>query len=153
MPELNQAAPDFSMFDHERNRVSLADLRGTKVVLAFYPAAFTGVCEKEMCTFQSSLTALNDANAKVFGVSVDAPFANAAFAAQNGIAFGLLSDYDRSAVSAYGIAHDDFAGMPGYTVAKRSVFVIDENGQLTFKWVADNPGQEPDYAAVLAAVA
>ena len=82
-----------------------------------------------------------------------APFANAAFAAQNGIAFGLLSDYDRSAVSAYGIAHDDFAGMPGYTVAKRSVFVIDENGQLTFKWVADNPGQEPDYAAVLAAVA
>ena len=152
MPALNEVAPDFTLADHNMNRITLSDLNGEKVILAFYPAAFTGVCRKEMCTFQDSLAQLNDVNAKVFGVSVDAPFSNAAFAKDNGIEFGLLSDYDRTVVQAYGLAHDDFAGLPGFTVSKRAVFVISETGTIAFKWVADNPGQEPDYAAVLAAV-
>jgi len=147
------AAPAFSLIDHNRQAVSLESLRGKTVVLAFYPAAFTGVCEKEMCSFRDSLAALNSLNAAVFGVSVDAPFANKAFAERNALNFALLSDYRREVVRAYGVAHDDFAGMPGYTAAKRSVFVIDGDGVVRYAWVAPNPGVEPNYDEVKAAVA
>lgn len=145
-------APNFDLFDHARQRVSLDGQRGKAVVLAFFPAAFTGVCEKELCSFRDSLAALNALNATVLGVSVDAPFANKAFADKNGLNFPLLSDYAREAVRAYGVAHDDFAGMPGYTAAKRSVFVIDPAGVVRYAWVAPNPGVEPNYDEVKAAV-
>ena len=152
MPDIGSDAPDFTLFDQKRETVTLSELRGKNVVLAFFPAAFTGVCEKELCTFRDSLAAFNDLEASVFGISVDAPFANAAFADKNSINFQVLSDYSRAAVNAYEVAHDDFAGMTGYTAAKRSVFVVDKEGKLRFSWVADNPGQEPDYDAVQAAV-
>lgn len=145
-------APNFALFDNTKQRVSLADQRGKTVVLAFYPAAFTAVCEKELCSFRDSLAALNSLNAAVFGVSVDAPFANKAFAERNGLNFPLLSDYARETVRAYGVAHDDFAGMPGYTAAKRSVFVIDGEGVVRYAWVAPNPGVEPNYDEVKTAV-
>jgi peroxiredoxin len=146
-------APDFTLPNTKRERVSLADLHGKTVVLAFFPAAFTGVCEKELCSFRDSLAALNDLNATVLGVSVDAPFSNAAFAERNQLNFALLSDYNREAVRAYGVAHDDFAGMTGYTAAKRSVFVIDASGNITYAWIAPNPGVEPSYDEVQKAVA
>ena len=151
--EVGSAAPSFSLIDNARQLVDSDALRGKTVVLAFYPAAFTGVCEKELCTFRDSIAALNSLNAAVFGVSVDAPFANKAFAERNGLNFPLLSDYKREAVRAFGVAHDDFAGMPGYTAAKRSVFVIDPAGTLRYAWVAPNPGVEPNYDEVKAAVA
>ena len=125
MLQTGDKAPEFTLPNHKREQVSLAGLQGKTVVLAFFPAAFTGVCQKEMCSFRDALTALNDLNATVLGVSVDAPFSNAAFAERNDLNFPLLSDYKREATRAYGIAHDDFAGLPGYTAAKRSVFVID----------------------------
>jgi peroxiredoxin len=152
MPDIGSDAPDFTLPDNKREAVKLSDQRGKNVVLAFYPAAFTGVCEKELCSFRDSLALLNDLDATVYGVSVDSPFANNAFAEKNSLNFQLLSDYARDAVKAYGIAHDDFAGMAGYTAAKRSVFVVDKQGKLRWSWVADNPGQEPDYDAVQAAV-
>lgn len=153
MLQTGDKAPDFTLPNTKRERVALADLRGKTVVLAFYPAAFTGVCEKELCSFRDSLSALNDLNATVFGISVDAPFSNAAFAERNQLNFALLSDFNREAVKAYGIAHDDFAGLPGFTVAKRSVFVIDPSGTLTYAWIAPNPGVEPNYDEVKQAVA
>ncbi len=153
MPDIGSQAPDFALLNHKRETVKLSDLRGKNVVLAFFPAAFTGVCERELCTFRDSIAAFNDLDAAVFGVSVDAPFANAAFAERNSLNFPILSDYTRAAVRAYEVAHDDFANMPGYTAAKRSVFVIDKQGTLRYAWVAPNPGTEPDYDAVKAAVA
>lgn len=152
MLQTGDQAPDFTLPNHKREQVSLASLRGKTVVLAFFPAAFTGVCEKEMCSFRDSLAALNDLNATVLGVSVDAPFSNAAFAEKNQLNFPLLSDYNREAVKAFGITHDDFAGMPGYTAAKRSVFVIDPAGKITYAWVGPNPGVEPNYEEVKQAV-
>lgn len=152
MSLVGQTAPDFTLLDHARQAVTLSALRGKTVVLAFYPAAFTGVCEKELCTFRDSLSALNDANATVLGLSVDAPFSNAAFAGKNGVNFPLLSDYARQAVTAYGVAHEDFAGMKGYTAAKRSVFVVNPDGVVTYEWIAPNPGVEPDYDAVKKAI-
>jgi len=152
MSLVGQSAPDFTLLNTSREAVTLSALRGQKVVIAFFPAAFTGVCKKELCTFQDSLAALNDANATVLAISVDAPFSNGAFAKDNGVTFDVLSDYARAAVNAYDVAHADFAGMAGYVAAKRSVFVVDAEGTVTYAWVAPNPGVEPDYEAVKAAL-
>ncbi|HVI04059.1 MAG TPA: peroxiredoxin [Enhygromyxa sp.] len=152
MAAIGSDAPDFTLFNNKREKVTLSEQRGKNVVLAFFPAAFTGVCEKELCTFRDALALFNDLDATVYGLSVDAPFANNAFAEKNQLNFPILSDYAREAVRAYGVAHDDFAGMPGYTASKRSVFVIDKQGKIAYAWVADVPSQEPDYDAVQAAV-
>lgn len=152
MLQTGATAPDFTLFSNTREQVSLAGLRGKTVVLAFYPAAFTGVCEKELCSFRDSLSSLNELNATVLGVSVDAPFANNAFAQRNSVNFPLLSDYKREAVRAYDVALDDFAGMPGYTASKRAVFVIDPEGTIQYAWVGPNPGVEPNYDEVKQAV-
>lgn len=153
MSLVGQKAPDFTLLSHKREKISLADLtQKGQVVLAFYPAAFTGVCEKELCRFRDAMADLNGLNASVVGISVDAPFSNAAFAAKNGVEYPLLSDYARDAVRAYGVALDNFAGMPGYTAAQRAVFIVNGDGVVTYEWIAPNPGVEPDYAAVQAAL-
>jgi len=153
MSLLGTTAPDFSLVNQAGEWVSLSALRGQKVILAFFPAAFTGVCQKEMCTFQDSLAQLNAANAAVYGISVDARFSNAAFAGQFGVEFDLLSDYTRGAVNAYGIALENFAGMEGYTASKRAVFVVNEEGNVIYEWIGANPGVEPNYDEVKATVA
>ena len=153
MSMLGKAAPEFTLPNTARKAISLSEYRGKKVILAFYPAAFTGVCEKELCTFRDSLSSLNDLNATVLGISVDAPFSNGAFASKNDINFDLLSDYHRETVQAYGVALNDFAGMNGYIASKRAVFIVDESGSVVYEWVGPNPGVEPDYAEVKAALA
>jgi peroxiredoxin len=153
MSLVGKTAPDFTLLDTARKPVQLSSLRGSKVVVAFFPAAFTGVCEKEMCAFRDSLAELEGLNAKVVAISVDAPFSNGAFATKNGLTFPILSDYRRETVDAYGVRLDNFAGMEGYAAAKRSVFVVNEQGTVTWEWVGPNPGVEPDYDAVRAALA
>lgn len=153
MSLVGSPAPQSSLVGPDRKPFDLASLQGSKVVVAFFPAAFTGVCEKEMCSFRDSMAELNGLNAKVVGISVDAPFANNAFAAKMGLEFPLLSDHTRATVRAWGVALDNFAGMEGYTAAQRAVFLLDEAGNVTWEWVAPNPGVEPDYAAVKAALA
>lgn len=152
MSLLGSPAPNFNLFDTGRSQVSLESLRGKKVVLAFFPAAFTGVCEKEICTFESGFSGFEAMNATVLAISVDAPFSNAAFAAKTGASFPILSDYSRSTVEAYGVALADFAGMPGYTASQRAVFVVGENGEVIYEWIAPNPGVEPNYDEVKAAL-
>ena len=152
MVNVGSPAPDFKALNHKREEVSLASLKGKRVVLAFYPAAFTGVCEKELCTFRDAMANFNDMDATVLGISVDSPFANAAFAEKNNLNFDVLSDYDRAMVKAYGVNHDDFANMTGYTAAKRSVFVLDKDGVVRWTWIAETPKNEPDYEAVKKAV-
>lgn len=152
MPNVNDIAPDFTLVDTTKTPHTLSSYRGKKVLLAFYPGAFTGVCTKELCRFQDSLALLNGANAVILGVSADTPFANGAFAKANAIEFPLLSDYTGAAIAAYGITLENFAGLPGLTRSHRAVFLIDESGKITGKWQTANPGLEPDYEAILAAV-
>ncbi|MEC7686513.1 MAG: redoxin domain-containing protein [Candidatus Thermoplasmatota archaeon] len=149
MPSVGDIAPDFTLTAHDKSSVTLSDLRGRRAILAFYPAAFTGVCTKEMCTFSDGMAGLSSSGTSVLGISVDSPFSNAAFAEANGIGFPLLSDVHRETVDAYGVALADFV-IPGYTVAQRSVFVVESDGSIGYAWVADNPGMEPDYDAVMA---
>lgn len=153
MPEIGQTAPNFTLYSSAKEPFTLDAFRGDKnVVLVFYPAAFTGVCKAELCAFQASMSRLNDASAQVLAISVDGPHPNAAFAAQNGIEFPILSDINREVVTTYGIAFENF-GVPGNTVATRSVFVIDKQGTIRWSWLAPNPGVQPDYDEVLSVVA
>ncbi|MCH2140738.1 MAG: peroxiredoxin [Phycisphaerales bacterium] len=144
-------APDFTLYAHDGETVTLSDHRGSTVLLAFYPAAFTGVCETELCTFRDSMANFNDLGVTVYGISVDSRFANAAFAEKNDLTFTLLSDYNREVTDAYGIRFNDLAGMPGYDVSNRSVFVIDGEGRLAWQWIADSLGDQPPWDDVRAA--
>jgi len=154
MPNQGEKAPSFTLYDTERKPKSLQDLlSGGATLLAFFPGAFTGVCTREMCAFRDSMQEFNKFNAHVVGISVNDPWSNKAFADQNKLNFSLLSDYSRDVVRQYNILHDDFGGLKGYTAAKRSVFILDRNGVITYKWVTEDPGKEPPYEELKKAVA
>ena len=146
--DLGSVAPDFTLVDMNMKQRNLAEFRGRKAVLAFYPGAFTSVCQKEMCAFRDSLSKLEALDAQVVGISVNDPFSNRAFHEMNMLNFPLLCDYTRKVVNAYGVSLHDFAGLIGYTAAQRSVFVLDREGTIVYKWIADNPGIEPDYGEI-----
>jgi peroxiredoxin len=141
-------APTFTLLDTEKKARSLGEFLGKKTVLAFYPGAFTGVCTKEMCALRDSMSIFNGMDAHVVGISVDSPFANKAFAAQNNLQFPLLSDYGREVVKLYGVTLDNFAGMTGYVAANRAIFVLDKQGVVRYNWISENPGIEPNYAEI-----
>ena len=153
MAKIGDTAPEFTLKNTDKSDVSLTDYNGQAVILAFYPGAFTGVCDKEMCAFQDSLGKLNDANAVVLGISVDSPWANAEFARKYNLEFDLLSDLNRDVVESYDAAFVGLGGIDGYVCANRVVIVIDKNGIVQHRWVAENPGVEPDYDAVVALAA
>ena len=147
MVSVGGPAPDFTLMANDRNMVTLSDSIGNKVVLAFYPAAFTGVCTTEMCTFTNFMNDFDNLEAEVFGISVDSIFSNNEFSKRNSIGFPLLSDVHRDATNSYGVGIDFV--MPGYTAAQRSVFVINEDGRIGYCWVAENPGIEPNYQEIV----
>ena len=153
MVKIGDTAPAFTLKNTGKSDVTLADYIGQTVVLAFYPGAFTGVCDKEMCAFQDNLAKLNDSNSTVLGISVDSPWANAEFARKYNLEFDLLSDLNRDVVGSYDAAFVGLGGIDGYVCANRVVIVIDKNGIVQHRWVAENPGVEPDYDAVVALAA
>jgi len=148
--EVGQKMLDFQLPDQDRKQRSLKEFQGRKVVLAFFPGAFTGVCDKEMCMFRDSLASLPG---QVVAVSVNDPFTNKAFADANKLQFPILSDYMRETIKKLNIFHNDFAGLKGYTAAKRSVFVLDPTGAVRYRWISEDPGKEPNYDEVKSALA
>ncbi|MEE3038465.1 MAG: peroxiredoxin [Candidatus Thermoplasmatota archaeon] len=147
---IGQQAPEFTLKNTAKESISLSDYHGKTVILAFYPGAFTGVCDKEMCAFQDNMAKLNDASATVVGISVDSPWANAEFARKYNLEFELLSDIDRKVVTAYDASFTGLGGIEGYVSANRVVIVVDKSGVIRHRWVAENPGVEPDYDAIVA---
>lgn len=146
--KVGDKAPDFNLPDTEMAMRNLSEFRGQKVVLAFFVGAFTSTCTKEMCAFRDSMARLINLNAQVVGISVNDPFSNKAFADKNRLPFPVLSDYKREVVKAYGLEHTNFAGLSGYTVAKRSIFILDKDGVVRYAWVSDDPAIEPNYAEI-----
>ena len=147
---IGQNAPDFTLKNTAKEPISLSNYRGKTVILAFYPGAFTGVCDKEMCAFQDNMAKLNAAEATVIGISVDSPWANAEFARKYNLEFELLSDLDREVVTSYDATFVGLGGIEGYVSANRVVIVIDKAGVIQHRWVAENPGVDPDYDAIVA---
>ena len=157
--QIGDKAPDFTLVTKGPNGpelVKLSDHIGqSKLVLLFVPMAFTGVCTKEFCTITAGLGAYAALDAKVFGISGDNPFAQAAWAEKEGIGITLLSDYDHAVARAYGVAYAQFLPEKNLImggVPKRSAFVIDKQGVVRYAEIKEDPGELPDFDAVQAAL-
>ena len=146
--KVGDEAQDFTLPDTNMKPRSLKEFTGKKVVLAFFVGAFTSTCTKEMCEFRDSMARLIDLDAQVIGISVNDPFSNKGFAEKNRLPFPILSDYKREVIKTYGLELHDFAGLDSYTVAKRSIFILDQKGIVRYVWVSDNPAVEPDYQEI-----
>jgi glutaredoxin-dependent peroxiredoxin len=144
---VNQQAPNFTLYNSEKNKVTLSEQKGSKVLLLFFPAAFTSVCTAELCSVRDNIAAYNNANAKVFGISVDTVFTLGKFKEEQKLNFPLLSDFNKEVAKLYGALYETFVlDMKG--VAKRSAFVIDENGVIKYAEVLEDAGQVPDFTGI-----
>jgi peroxiredoxin len=149
--DVGDTAPEFTAplaTDEGIESFALSDaLEDGPVVLAFFPGAFTSVCSHELTTFRDRLAGFEDAGARVYGVSVDSPFALDAFRDELDLNFPLISDANHELVDEYGVAMD-FDELGVEDVAKRAVFVVDEDRTVDYAWVSDDPRVEPDYEEV-----
>jgi peroxiredoxin Q/BCP len=123
-------APDFTLPSDAGDEVSLADLRGKKVIVYFYPAAMTPGCTKQACDFTDSLDSLRGAGYEVLGISPDAPAKLAKFREKDGLTIRLLSDPDKSVMTAYGAFGEKKLYGKVVNGVIRSTFVVDEDGRI-----------------------
>jgi peroxiredoxin len=148
-------APDFALKTKTAQgleEVKLSDNFGKgATVLLFFPLAFTGVCTQEFCDVSGGITAYESLGATVYGISVDSPFAQEAWAKQNDIKVKLLSDLNKSVTRLYDVVFPALAGV-GDTAA-RAAFVIDKNGTIVYAEQTPTPKDLPNLEAVRAALA
>ena len=150
--DVGAKAPDFTLHNQDRQDVTLSEeLKKGPVVLAFFPAAFSGTCQQEMCTFRDSASELNKVNAQVLGVSVDTFFTLKAWGDQQKLVFPLLSDFNKEVLPKYGVLNPDMIGLKG--IAKRAVFVIDRGGVVRHREVLEDARNEPNYDSIKKALA
>jgi glutaredoxin-dependent peroxiredoxin len=147
MSLLNHPAPDFILYNSSRAEVKLSDLRGQKVLLLFFPAAFTSTCTTELCSVRDDITFYNGMNATVFGISTDALYSLHRYREEQNLNFELLSDFNKEVSVLYNSIHETFNyGMKG--VSKRSAFVIDREGIVRYEEIVNTPGTIPDFEKI-----
>jgi peroxiredoxin len=145
--EIGAAAPDFSLFDSDKKKVALSDYRGQRVLLLFFPAAFTSTCTKELCSTRDNIALYNEAQARVFGISVDSVYTLAKYKEEQALNFPLLSDFNKEASTAYGAIYEVFNyEMKG--VSKRAAFVIGKTGIVEYAEILENASLLPDFEAI-----
>ncbi|HEY4324064.1 MAG TPA: peroxiredoxin [Mucilaginibacter sp.] len=145
------AAPQFTLVSTARKQVSLSDFKGKKVILHFFPMAFTSTCTAQLCTMRDSFGYYDGLNAVILGISVDSPFTLAKYKELNNYQFELLSDFNKEVSPAYGAFYEVFnLGLKG--VSKRSAFVIDEDQNIVYAEVLDVATDLPNFDAIAAAV-
>jgi peroxiredoxin len=154
MVSTGDSAPTFTATykgsDHETFDLE-AQLGDGPVVLAFFPGAFTPPCSNEMVALQEHSDQFEAAGATLFGISADSSFSLGAFAEEYDLDFDLVSDMAGDAIEAYGLSID-IPELGLYGIANRAVYVLDDEGVVTYEWVAEDPTNEPDYDALLDAV-
>lgn len=146
-------APDFTapLANGDIEEFTLSEQTGDgPVVLAFFPGAFTSTCSHEMNTFEERLDTFQDAGVTVYGLSTDSPFALNEFRDKLGLSFALISDGNREIIDAYDVSMDfDHIGVEN--ISQRAVFIVDTDGTVSYAWVSDDAGVEPDYDELEAA--
>jgi glutaredoxin-dependent peroxiredoxin len=142
-----QAAPQFTLFSSALKEISLSDFKGKKVVIHFFPMAFTGTCTTQLCTMRDSFGYYDGLNATILGISVDSPFTLAKFKEENNYQFDLLSDFNKEVSTAYGSIYENFVfGLKG--VSKRAAFVINEDQKIIYAEVLEDASALPDFATI-----
>ena len=145
--EVGSQAPEFSLYNSEKNKVSLIDHRGKNVLLLFFPLAFTSTCTKELCGVRDNISQYNNSNAQVFGISVDSIYTLAKYKEEQHLNFPLLSDFNKEVSAAYGTLYQIF-GYNMHGVSKRSAFLIDKDGIIRYAEVLENASEIPDFVAL-----
>jgi glutaredoxin-dependent peroxiredoxin len=152
MVEVGSKAPDFTLVNQDREKVTLSrELEKGPVVLAFFPGAFSGTCTKELCNFRDSMSNFTMVNANVLGISTDTFFVLKAWDDHQHFGFPLLTDYNKEVISTYGVVNPDMIGLKN--IARRAVFVIDRAGVVRYREVLDDARNEPDYGKLNQALA
>lgn len=142
-----QKAPEFKLYSSELKEVSLADYAGKKLVIHFFPMAFTGVCTTQLCTMRDTFGYYDELGVEIVAISVDSPFTLAKFKEENNYQFPLLSDFNKEVSQAYGAYYEEFAfNLKG--VAKRAAFVLDEDHNVIYAEVLESAGDLPDFDAI-----
>lgn len=153
--KIGDKAPDFTLFNQDGEAVSLSSFKGKNVVVLFFPAANTGACTTEMCTFRDELKEYENLNAQLLGISVDTHFALKMFHEKNNYNFPLLSDFNKKVIKDYDVVLDVF--VPGkfdyLNTAKRSAFVVDADGNIKYFEILANVGGQPNFDAIKKALA
>jgi peroxiredoxin len=148
-------APDFTLKTKTAEGPKDVKLSGNfgqkQTLLLFFPAAFTGTCTQEMCDITGGLNEYAHLGAEVYGISVDTPFAQEAWAKQNKIGITLLSDLDKTVTRAYDVVLSGFAGM--YEASARAAIVIGKDGVVKYSERTPTPRDLPNFTAVKAALA
>ena len=145
---IGDIAPGFELADTELKMRNLDEFKGKKIVLSFIVAASSPVCEVELCSFRDSWKEISNLGAAIVAISNDGPFANKAFAQKNNFNFPLLADYTSKTIRDYDILMPDLLHIKDYNAAKRSVFIINEDGKIGYKWVSEDPLKEPNYEEI-----
>jgi len=147
--QVGQKAPQFTLHNTDKNKVSLSDFSNKNVLILFFPLAFTGVCTNEMCSMRDSMAVYNGLNVEVIGISVDSLFVLDRFKKEHNLDFNLLSDFNKEVSQAYGCLYENFVfDMQG--VSKRSAFIIDKEGTVQYAEVLESAGDLPDFNAIQA---
>ena len=148
MVNVGDIAPDFELVDTELKMRKLEEFAGKNVVIAFFVAASSPVCETELCSFRDSSADLKGLDSQVIAISNDGPFANKAFAEKNNISFPVLGDYTSNTIKDYGVLMPDLLHIKDYNAAKRSIFIVTKDGKIGYKWISEDPLKEPNYAEI-----
>jgi glutaredoxin-dependent peroxiredoxin len=142
-----QKAPSFSLYNSDKQKISLEDFKGKNVLLLFFPLAFTSTCTKELCSVRDNIGTYNNMNAQVLGISVDSLHTLNKFKEEQGLNFPLLSDFNKEVSTAYDSLYEKF-GYDMRGVSKRSAFVIDKEGVIRYAEVLENAGEVPDFEKI-----
>ena len=135
--EIGEKAPSFELVDTELKFRTLDEFKGKKVVISFFVAASSPVCEVELCTFRDKWNEISELGAQVIAISNDGPFANKAFAEKNNYNFPVLGDYESKTIRDYDVLLPDLLHVKNYNAAKRSVFILDNEHKVIWKWIVD----------------
>jgi peroxiredoxin len=150
--KIGDTAADFSLYNTEKELVQLSQLKGSPVVLLFFPLAFTATCTAELCSVRDDIANYQKLNAKVFGISVDSIFSLKKFQEEQQLNFPLLSDFNKTASLAYDSLYESFVlDMKG--VSKRSAFVIDAAGVIQYAEVLEKASDIPNLEAIQSVLA
>lgn len=149
---IGHKVPEFSLFDSEGKERRLSEFlqRGPLTVI-FFPFAFSGVCDREVCVFRDNASGANPLKGNIVGISVDSVFTLKIFAGTYNPGYPLLSDFNKKTTKAFDVLQDSWVDFGYKGVAKRSVFVIDRQGVLRYRWISEDPGKEPPYEEVISA--
>lgn len=148
---IGDKAPNFNLYNSDKQQVSLESLRGKNVLIHFFPLAFTGTCTAQLCNARDNMEEYTKLNCTVLGISIDTPHSLKVFKEQQELTYNLLSDFNKTTIKDYDMNIENFA-LDMHGVSKRGAFVIDKDGIIRYAEVCASVSDQPDYNAIKVAL-